>query len=129
MNKPQPILAVVISMLAIFVYYTWINPPVMPKTPPQTQQNNQQTPQTPVEVPQNKSENVSTPITTLSTTLGGLPLPTENLAASRSTFKKENVEAKINHESGNVDSWVLKDYHTEPRDDAPFIDFFLKFGR
>lgn len=114
-QQSRTILAVVLSMLTIFVYYTWINPPLPPTSQPINQNNKQAMDQSPtaIEKPQVKA---GSPEALLKNT-DVLPASGEQIV-----LENDSVNALFSSAGAVFSNFKLKDYHIGASDDTPSID-------
>ncbi|HBF12574.1 MAG TPA: hypothetical protein DDW49_04165 [Deltaproteobacteria bacterium] len=118
-QKPKTLLAVALSMLFIFVYYTWISPPAPPATP---------------------KKNVSEPIvenkiiqTAPSVVVPeNLPPPKEVGMDDTVSINGTKIEAKVSSKGGALRSWMLGEYGTEKKQPIDLLNqgfaFWLTTG-
>lgn len=124
MQQPRTLLAMVLSMLSIFIYYTWIAPPPMPPRPPQASsvQTSGNTSSAVSVAPPLKDKAIESGVPNSS----DLPLvlkPSTTIGSSKNPiFENDQIKAEIDLQSGAIGQWTLKNYHQGHSDETPTID-------
>ncbi|OGQ08714.1 MAG: hypothetical protein A3G32_09430 [Deltaproteobacteria bacterium RIFCSPLOWO2_12_FULL_40_28] len=108
MNQSRTLLAVALSMVVFYVYYTWINPP--PKNPQTVQKASVQT---------------EPPVPTTSLVSAAVLSPQKILKKSpvmKKTLENDFILALLSSEDGVFKEWQLKKFSQTAGTTEPFID-------
>lgn len=118
MGQPRIILAIVLSMLVIYVYYTWISPPQPPPPKPTVQEEVEE----PISQP--SSGRLDSGLPPVEDTLRSIP----KQESKKITLENNDIEAEISDHGAVLTKWSLKKFHREATKDSPIIDLLTDQG-